>query len=67
MKIGLKLKMLRLERQVKKKDLANLYGCHTVSISKFEKSDSLNTDTIKKYCSCLGLDYDLVFIEKQKE
>jgi predicted Zn-ribbon and HTH transcriptional regulator len=53
--------MLRLERQVKKKDLATLYGCHTVSISKFEKSESLNTDTIEKYCKCLGLDYNLVF------
>lgn len=51
-----KLWKMLIDREMKKKDLAELAGISTTSIAKLGKNENVNTDILLKICRALKCD-----------
>ena len=51
-----KLWKMLIDRDMKKKDLQELSGVSSASITKLGKNENVNTDIIDKICMALGCD-----------
>lgn len=63
-----KLWKMLIDREMKKKDLAELAGISTTSIAKLGKNDNVNTDILLKICKALKCDIsEIMGIERIEE
>ena len=53
-----KLWKLLIDRDMKKKDLAELANLSTYTINKLNRGDNVNTDTLAKICRALNCTFD---------
>jgi DNA-binding Xre family transcriptional regulator len=51
-----KLWKLLIDRDLKKKDLPNLAGISSASVTKLGKNENVNTETLEKICRALNCD-----------
>ena len=49
---------LLIDKDLKKKDLAEIADVSTYTISKLNRSENVNTDTITKICKALDCSFD---------
>ena len=60
-----KLFKLLIDRNLKKKDLCELAGISTTSVTKLAKGQHVNTEILEKICAALCCDvYDIVEMEQ---
>lgn len=63
-----KLWKMLIDREMKKKDLAELAGISTTSIAKLGKNENVNTDILLKICKALKCDIsEIMEIERIEE
>ena len=63
-----KLWKMLIDREMKKKDLAELAGISTTSIAKLGKNENVNTDILLKICRALKCDIsEIMEIERIEE
>lgn len=63
-----KLWKMLIDRNMKKKDLAELAGISTTSIAKLGKNENVNTDILLKICKALKCDIsEIMEIERIEE
>lgn len=63
-----KLWKMLIDREMKKKDLAELAGISTTSIAKLGKNENVNTDILFKICRALKCDIsEIMEIERIEE
>ena len=63
-----KLWKMLIDREMKKKDLAELAGISTTSIAKLGKNENVNTDILLKICRALKCDIsEIIEIERIEE
>lgn len=63
-----KLWKMLIDREMKKKDLAQLAGISTTSIAKLGKNENVNTDILLKICKALECDIsEIMEIERIEE
>ena len=69
MKIGYKkLWKMLIDREMKKKELAELAGISTTSIAKLVRNENVNTDILLKICVALKCDIsEITEIERVEE
>ena len=53
-----KLWKLLIDKDMKKKDLAELANISTYTVNKMNRGDNVNTDTLAKICNALGCTFD---------
>lgn len=53
-----KLWKLLIDRDLKKKDLAELAGISKYTVNKMNRGDNVNTDTLAKICRALSCTFD---------
>ena len=49
---------LLIDRDMKKKDLAEIASLSTYTINKLNRGENVNTDTLAKICRALGCTFD---------
>lgn len=49
---------LLIDRDMKKKDLAEMANISSYTINKLNRGDNVNTDTLEKICRALGCTFD---------
>lgn len=49
---------LLIDRDMKKKDLAEIANISSYTINKLNRGDNVNTDTLAKICRALGCTFD---------
>ncbi len=47
-----------IDRDLKKKELAEMANLSTYTINKLNRGDNVNTDTLAKICSALNVTFD---------
>ncbi|MGN0363640.1 MAG: helix-turn-helix domain-containing protein [Bilifractor sp.] len=63
-----KLWKLLIDRDMKKKDLQQLAGISSTSITKLGKNENVNTEIIEKICAALHCDVgDIMEMTEEKE
>lgn len=63
-----KLWKMLIDREMKKKDLAELAGISTTSIAKLGRNENVNTDILLKICRALKCDIsEIMEIERIEE
>ena len=63
-----KLWKMLIDREMKKKDLAELAGSSTTSIAKLGRNENVNTDILLKICVALKCDIsEIMEIERVEE
>ena len=63
-----KLWKMLIDREMKKKDLAELAGISTTSIAKLGRNENFNTDILLKICVALKFDIsEIMEIERVEE
>lgn len=63
-----KLWKMLIDREMKKKDLAELAGISTTSIAKLGRNENVNTDILLKICVALKCDIsEIMEIERAEE
>ena len=53
-----KLWKMLIDRDMKKKDLANLANLSTYTIQKMNRNENVNTETLTKICKALNCTFD---------
>lgn len=53
-----KLWKLLIDKDMKKKDLAELAGISQYTVTKMNRGDNVNTDTLAKICKALNCTFD---------
>lgn len=53
-----KLWKLLIDKDLKKKDLAELAGISKYTVNKMNRGDNVNTDTLAKICGALNCTFD---------
>lgn len=63
-----KLWKMLIDREMKKKELAELAGISTTSIAKLGKNENVNTNILLKICKALNCDIsEIMEIERNEE
>lgn len=63
-----KLWKLLIDRDMRKKDLQNLAGISSTSITKLGKNENMNTEIIEKICNALECDVcDIMEMTEEKQ
>jgi DNA-binding Xre family transcriptional regulator len=62
-----KLWKLLIDRDLKKKDLPNLAGISSASVTKLGKNENVNTETLEKICRALNCDISEIMEMTEEE
>ena len=63
-----KLFKLMIDKDLKKKDLCEMAGISTTSVTKLVKGQNVNTEILDKICNALSCDIsDIMEVEKHNE